>query len=452
MPTNKIGHSFTPDSGVVVGIVGLGYVGLPTAIGFHASGFEVWGCDKSLKVINALKSGLNPVGDHELDSMIPPQGTHGWNLSNSVEEIAPLCDVILVTVPTPITSELKPDLSYVFDAGEKIFSSLNKSKHTTIVLESTVYPGVTNQVWRPLIGRYGLDEGVNVDIAYCPERFNPGDTEHTVRKVARVIGCNNKAIGEGLVEFYKNLTQEDVRFVGKIEVAEAAKVIENVQRDINIALVNELARIFPALDVDVEDVLSAAATKWNFHRYTPGVGVGGHCIPVDPYYMIQRASDVGVPAGLITAARAVNRSMPSHVAGVVTDLLWSAGVPAGEAKVLLLGWSYKAEVGDPRETPAEPLAATLMGKNIKVGVWDPHIESALYPEGVVSVEDISDAEGYDLVILVTAHKACLEIDWRALLNKMRTPILYDGRRVLDLEELKSLGWETYAVGRPILEH
>jgi len=168
--------------------------------------------------------------------------------------------------------------------------------------------------------------------------------------------------------------------------------------------------------------------------------------------MIQRASDVGVPAGLITAARAVNRSMPSHVAGVVTDLMWNAGVPAGEAKVLLLGWSYKAEVGDPRETPAEPLAATLIEKNITVGAWDPHIDSSLYPEGVVPVNEISDAEGYDLVILVTAHEACLEIDWRALLDKMRTSIVYDGRRVLDLENLQSMGWKTYAVGRPTHEN
>ena len=449
MATNEIRHSFTPGSGTIVGIVGLGYVGLPTAIGFHESGFEVWGCDTSRRVVEALQSGQNPVGDPELDTMIPKYGTKGWNISSSVDEIAHLCDVILVTVPTPVTSELKPDLSFVISAGERIFSSVDKSKHTTVVLESTVYPGVTNQVWKPLMLQYGLEQGVNIDIAYCPERFNPGDTEHTVRKVARVIGCDNKGIGEGLVEFYKNLTEEEVRYVGKIEVAEAAKVIENVQRDINIALVNELARIFPALDVDVEDVLSAAATKWNFHRYTPGVGVGGHCIPVDPYYMIQRASDVGVPAGLITAARAVNRSMPSHVAGVVTDLMWSAGVPAGEAKVLLLGWSYKAEVGDPRETPAEPLAATLISKNITVGAWDPHIDSILYPEGVVPVDQISDAEGYDMVILVTAHKACLNIDWRALLSKMRTPIIYDGRRVLDLNEFESMGWITHAVGRPV---
>ena len=449
MSTELMGHDFTPKTNPVVGVIGLGYVGLPTAIGFHESGYTIWGCDTSSYVIEKLREGKNPVGDQELDEMIPPSGTDGWNISASVRDVANLCDVILVTVPTPITTDLKPDLSHVISAGEMIFSSIDQTKHTTIVLESTVYPGVTNQVWRPLIEKNGLEEGLNVDIAYCPERFNPGDTERTVRKVARVIGCNNEQIGIGLVNFYKSLTEEDVRYVGKIEVAEAAKVIENVQRDINIALVNELARIFPALDVDVEDVLSAAATKWNFHRYTPGVGVGGHCIPVDPYYMIQRAADVGVPAGLITAARAVNRSMPSHVAGVVTNLMWNANVPAGEAKVLLLGWSYKAEVGDPRETPAEPLAATLLGKNITVGAWDPHIDSSLYPEGVVPVEDISDAEGYDLVILVTAHKACLEIDWKGLLSKMRTPLLYDGRRVLNLEELEAMGWNAHAVGKPV---
>ena len=214
-------------------------------------------------------------------------------------------------------------------------------------------------------------------------------------------------------------------------------------------MVNELARIFPALDVDVEDVLSAAATKWNFHRYTPGVGVGGHCIPVDPYYMIQRAADVGVPAGLITAARAVNRSMPSHVAGVLSDLMWNSGVPAGDARVLLLGWSYKAEVGDPRETPAEPLAETLISKGIKVATWDPHIDFGEYPEGVEVISNIDDAKGYDIAVLVTAHKACLNLDWNNLLGQMRTPLVYDGRRVLDLDSLQKSGWQTYAVGKPV---
>ena len=237
-----------------------------------------------------------------------------------------------VTVPTPITDDLKPDLSYVRSAGIDVFSALRPGSRTVVVLESTVYPGVTAQTWYPELERLGVKVGVDVEIAYCPERFNPGDPAHGVRQVARVIGCPNEDVGRGLVALYSRLTEEDVRYVGKLEVAEAAKVIENVQRDINIALVNELARIFPELDVDVEDVLSAAATKWNFHRYTPGVGVGGHRIPVDPYYMIQRAADVGVPAELITAARAVNRTMPKFVANVLNDMLYRAGVESGKGQ------------------------------------------------------------------------------------------------------------------------
>jgi len=438
-----------PTGMLKVGIIGLGYVGLPTAIGFHDAGFEVWGVDVSPRTIDMIKLGKNPTGDPDVDDIVPAPGAERWNITAFTAEAVPNCDVVLVTVPTPITPDLKPDLSFVEAAGRAVFESIPKGSGTIVVLESTVYPGVTTQTWHPIIEELGLVIGEDLEIAYCPERFNPGDPAHGVRQVARVIGCENPEIGEQLVQLYSKLTSEDVRYVGKLEVAEAAKVIENVQRDINIALVNELARIFPALDVDVEDVLSAAATKWNFHRYTPGVGVGGHCIPVDPYYMIQRAADVGVPAGLITAARAVNRSMPSHVAGVLSDLMWNAGVPANEAKVLLLGWSYKAEVGDPRETPAEPLAETLMAKGIAVGAWDPHLDDNMYPEGVEVISEIGEAQGYDMAVLVTAHKVCLSLDWSALVKQMRTPLIYDGRRVLDLEDLTSKGWKAYAVGRPV---
>ena len=434
---------------LTVGVIGLGYVGLPTAIGFHDAGFNVWGVDVSQRTVDMVIAGKNPTGDPDVDDIVPVPGTERWNITTSAAEAVPHCDVVLVTVPTPITHDLKPDLSYVAGAGRDVFQAIPKGSNTLVVLESTVYPGVTAQTWMPIIEELGLTIGEDLEIAYCPERFNPGDSAHGVRQVARVIGCSNPEVGAALVSLYQHLTTEDVRYVGKLEVAEAAKVIENVQRDINIALVNELARILPALDVDVEDVLSAAATKWNFHRYTPGVGVGGHCIPVDPYYMIQRAADVGVPAGLITAARAVNRSMPSHVAGVLSDLMWSAGVAAGDAKVLLLGWSYKAEVGDPRETPAEPLAETLMAKGITVGAWDPHLDEGSYPEGVVVVTDINAAQGYDMAVLVTAHKACLALDWASLAKQMRTPLMYDGRRVLDLDELKSNGWNAFAVGRPV---
>ena len=431
-----------------VGVIGLGYVGLPTAIGFHDAGFEVWGADVSQRTVDMVMAGENPTGDPDVDDIVPAPGTERWHITTSTAEAVPNCDVVLVTVPTPITHDLKPDLSYVEAAGRAVFEAIPKGSNTIVVLESTVYPGVTAQTWLPIIEEPGLIIGTDVEIAYCPERFNPGDAAHGVRSVARVIGCSNQEVGHALVELYSKLTSEDVRYVGKLEVAEAAKVIENVQRDINIALVNELARIFPALDVDVEDVLSAAATKWNFHRYTPGVGVGGHCIPVDPYYMIQRAADVGVPAGLITAARAVNRSMPSHVAQVLVDILWKAGLSAESISVLFLGWSYKAEVGDPRETPAEPLAEALQQRGIGVSVYDPHIDSETFPSSVNVIEHLTEAKGHDLVVLVTAHQACVDLDWNALAQTMTVPRIYDGRRVLDLDALGQQGWDCYAVGRP----
>ena len=437
------------DSGRLnIGIIGLGYVGLPTAIGFRDAGFNVWGVDLSERIVNSLHEGNNPLGDPDLDDMIPKPGSDRWSITTSTKEATKECDVLIVTVPTPVSEDLKPDLSYVESAGRAVFEATPKGSRKVVILESTVYPGVTASSWLPILDELGLKEGKDVEIAYCPERFNPGDPNHGVRQVARVIGCSDSEVGESLVHLYQRLTSEDVRYVGKVEVAEATKVIENVQRDINIALVNELAQIFPELDLDVEDVLSSAATKWNFHRYTPGIGVGGHCIPVDPYYMMQRAQEVGVPAELITAARAVNRMMPKHVSGVLRDLLYQSGVPAGEGRVLFLGWSYKAGVGDARETPAEPLAKNLMESGISVSTWDPYLETWDIPKEIDLINDISEAINFDMVVLATAHKECIEIDWNSLLEKMRTPILYDGRRVLDLSSMQAMGWKANAVGSP----
>lgn len=431
-----------------VGIIGLGYVGLPTAIGFLDAGFSVWGVDVSEKVVEIINKGENPTGDPEINDIIPKPGTKKWNITTSTAAAVENCDILIVTVPTPVTPDLKPDLKYVISAGENIFKCISPNSGKIVVLESTVYPGVTAQSWLPLIKKYGLKEGTDVHIAYCPERFNPGDEANGVRKVARVIGSLSKDVGEKLVEIYSKLTSGRVDYVGKMEVAEAAKVIENVQRDINIALVNELARIFPALNIDIEDVLNAAATKWNFHRYTPGVGVGGHCIPVDPYYMIQRAEQVGIPAELISAARAVNRTMPLHVFNVLKEILYTNEVPANNSNVLLLGWSYKAEVGDHRETPAEHLALALNDSNVNVSVWDPHLENDVYPEYINVLEDIDSAKDFDLIVLVTGHSACINLDWEALFKRMKKPLIYDGRRVLDIEKLNEIGWKTYAVGKP----
>ena len=437
------------DSGNLnVGIIGLGYVGLPTAIGFRDAGFNVWGVDLSEHIVNSLMEGVNPLGDPDLDDIIPKPGSERWHITSSTSDATDHCDVLIVTVPTPVSEDLKPDLSYVESAGRAVFEASKKGTRKVVILESTVYPGVTAGIWLPILDELGLKEGEDVEIAYCPERFNPGDPNHGVRQVARVIGCNNQEVGQSLVHLYKRLTSEDVRYVGKVEVAEATKVIENVQRDINIALVNELAQIFPELDLDVEDVLSAAATKWNFHRYTPGIGVGGHCIPVDPYYMMQRAQEVGVPTELITAARAVNRMMPMHVSRVLKDLLYQSGVPARDGRVLFLGWSYKPGVGDARETPVNPLAQSLIESGVSITAWDPYLSEEDFPDGVTVVEEIKSAKDFDLVILATAHKECIAIDWESLFSRMRNPILYDGRRVLNLQKMRDIGWIVNAIGSP----
>ncbi len=438
------------DSGDLnVGIIGLGYVGLPTAIGFRDAGFNVWGVDLSERIVKALHEGENPLGDPGLDDIIPAPGSDRWHITRSTAEATAECDVLIVTVPTPVSPDLKPDLSFVESAGRAVFEAAGNGNRKLVILESTVYPGVTASTWLPILDELGLEEGKDVEIAYCPERFNPGDPNHGVRQVARVIGCSNPEVGESLVHLYRRLTSEDVRYVGKVEVAEATKVIENVQRDINIALVNELAQIFPELDLDVEDVLSSAATKWNFHRYTPGIGVGGHCIPVDPYYMMQRAQEVGVPTELITAARAVNRLMPKHVAGVLRELLYQSGIPAGQGRVLFLGWSYKAGVGDARETPTKPLAENLVESGIHVATWDPYLLASDIPHEIQFIGSIDESVDFDIVVLATAHPECISINWQKLLNQMRTPILYDGRRVLDLTAMRDMGWKANAVGSPI---
>lgn len=435
---------------LTIGIIGLGYVGLPTALGFHDVGFRVRGIDVSQRVIDDLSVGKNPGDDPNHDDLIPQFQDDSWKISTKSEDFVPQCDVVLVTVPTPVTKERLPDLSFVSAAGSAVFSSISPNSGTIVVLESTVYPGVTREIWSPLIEQAGLVEGVDVHLAYCPERFVPGDDEHGVRQVPRVVGASNNGVGEDLRDLYATLTSGGVTFVGGLEIAEAAKVVENVQRDLNIALVNELARIFPAMGIDVEEVLDAAATKWNFHRYRPGVGVGGHCIPVDPYYLIQKAKDAGAPVDLITSAREVNMMMPTNVAKDIAEIFNNCKIEIEGSNVLLLGWSYKPGIGDPRETPAEPLAKELVDMGCLVHAFDPLVDGRFFPKDLANlVRDKSEIKPFDVAILVTAHEEVIGLDWGELSEIANHPIIYDGRRVLDVSSLKSLGWQVYLLGAPI---
>ena len=431
---------------LTIGVVGLGYVGLPTALGFYDAGFRVNGLDVSERVISELQAGRNPGDDPAFDNAIPKDNR--WTVTTDPKIVIPDCDGILVTVPTPVLEDKRPDLRYIKAAGETIFEHLDPSKRPAVVLESTVYPGVTREVWGPIIEAKGLIEERDLDLAYCPERFVPGDPNHGVRQVPRVVGAADEKIVQALAELYSHLTEGSVTPVSSIEVAEAAKVVENVQRDLNIALVNELALIFPEIGLDVEEVLSAAATKWNFHRYTPGIGVGGHCIPVDPYYLIQKARAAGAPVDLITSAREVNATMPKQVATRILRHTSALDRTPSSLKVLLLGWSYKPGIADVRETPAEPLALTLSEQGCDVHVWDPYIQHEQRILGPYTWVDTPESSKPDVVVLCTAHPEILELDWVSLRRNSGLGFIYDGRRVLDEEILQDAGWITSAVGRP----
>jgi len=232
--------------------------------------------------------------------------------------------------------------------------------------------------------------------------------------------------------------------VGKIEVAEAAKMIENVQRDIDIAFVNELAIILPQMGLDVEDVLEAASSKWSFHRHNPGIGVGGHCIPVDPYYYIDASRRLGVPSLLGPIAREINEAMPHLSARAILKSIEGSKNP----RALILGYSYKPEVGDARMTPVLELTTDMHGSGVEIAIWDPYVKRDDFPSWAENVKDPYDAKGLDVVVLATAHSKCLELDWGKLLDSCHSKNLFDGRRALDRQEMESMGWKYSGVGLP----
>lgn len=429
----------------VVTIVGLGYVGLPTALSFHEAGFSVRGVDVSDSVISSLKSGKAPFKDEGLEISIPVNSDR-WEVGNEFHPLVQDSDVVLITVPTPVDETKTPDLSHVRSASRSVLENINPDSHTIVALESTVFPGVTREVMDELCEDLALSQGENVTIAYSPERVSPGDPLRSVGGVARIVGCDDSDVGIFLAELYSFITSEGSSYVGAIEVAEASKLIENVQRDIDIAFANELATFLPKIGLDVEQVLDAASTKWNFHRHNPGLGVGGHCIPVDPYYYLELSEKIGKRSPISEAARGINESMPRHSASEVLQILKVNGIES--SRVLVLGFSYKPETGDIRDTPVREFTRILHDSGSEVLIWDPFVESKSLPEWVTSVEQPLDLEDLDIVVIATAHSKCLEIDWIEMSKSLKSPMIYDGRRALSVEKMRSLGWEYFGVGFP----
>ena len=432
-----------------IGVIGLGYVGLPTALAFYDEGFHVYGVDTDETVVAKLLERKNPILDSNLDASTPNIESPRWNISSSFSETIPNCDVIIVTVPTPVSDDKKLDDSNVLQAGKSIFPNIEKGSGCIVVLESTVYPGFTSSIWGPIISDCDLVLGRDMHLAYCPERHNPGDATNNMSRISRIIGCGDEIVGSLLVDLYSTVTTGTVNFVGAMEIAESAKLIENVQRDINIALVNELSMILPKLNVDIEDVLEAASSKWNFHRYTPGVGVGGHCIPVDPYFLIDQANEKNSALNLISTARAINDSMPGFICSQILEIFQHHKIRIRNSKILILGWAYKPNIGDTRGSPSYHLAEELISQGARVDTWDPHVSESEIPENIRVIGDVHSISGYDMIVIATAHDEVMGLQWSELKAIMNNPIIFDGRRCVDMKNLRNSGWHTYAVGSPV---
>jgi len=424
--------------------VGLGYVGLPTAIFFAERGFDVIGVARDEGNIALINQGISTIGELNLDVRLSKVVMNKKLVATSnLADATSRSDIILLIVPTPVTKSKDPNLSHIISAGVEVSKGLGRGK--LVVLESTVYPGVTEEVLQPILEKSGLKAGEDFGLAYCPERYNPGDDEHTIENVSRVVGAITPEWAEVTKELYQTIIGEDIKILRNIKTAEAAKVIENTQRDLNIALMNELAMICEKMDIDILDVIEGASTKWNFNVYYPGSGVGGHCLPVDPYYLVTKAKEVGYHSKVITAGRTVNDYMPEHMFNLILDALNEREKPVKNSKIVVLGFSYKENVGDARGSPSKTLIKFLGQKNADVRIVDPYIEDA---EGYGVLErNVYDAlKDADALVLMTAHDEFKSIDFGKVQKLMSTPIVVDGRRIYDQNELRKIGFHYSGVG------
>ena len=429
------------DRNLRITVVGMGYVGLPTAISFHEAGFPVWGLDISEEVVTSLKTGKSRILE-EMGKAVP--SGRNWNIFSEYEECIPDTDVAIVCVPTPIDNQRKPDLKPVRESLNSIISSRNPDSNLVIILESTVQPGTTRGCIEEALSSSD-DDGEGLFIAYCPERISPGEEGFGVTDVSRIIGAETKELAEELSFLYASITEGSIFPVSSIEVAEASKLVENAQRDIDIAFSNELSILMPKMGLDVEEVLEAASTKWNFHRHTPGMGVGGHCIPIDPHYYIEIARKYGVNSSLSPAARELNFSMPLYNANEVFKLCGK--IPE---KVLVMGYAYKPNISDTRETPLKPFISALAEAGVsQIMVWDPLVGESQLPESVSKINSLTEASSVDCIVIGTAHDDIVNLDWKWLFEISNSSFLYDSRRCLMPEKMEEIGWSFHAIGRPL---
>lgn len=417
-----------------IAVIGLGYVGLPLALEF-AKKYPTVGYDISSKRINELKEGIDTtleVSTEGLSSVLVPnlialqKRSFGFLPSFDCMDISD-ANVFIITVPTPTDKNNRPVLTPLLKASETVGSVLKKGD--LVIYESTVYPGVTEDECVPVLEKIsGLKFNLDFFVGYSPERINPGDKDRTITKILKVTSGSTPESAKEIDELYKSIISAGTHMAPCIKVAEAAKVIENAQRDINIAFVNELAKIFNLLEIETESVLEAAATKWNFLPFKPGL-VGGHCIGVDPYYLAQKAKEVGYHPEIILAGRRLNDSMGEHVAMQILKLLVINDITIKGSKVLILGVTFKENCPDIRNTKVVDVISHIQNYGMNLKIYDSWANPSEVQEtyNLESTQQLPE-ESFDAIVLAVAHSEFVQLDLKPLLKKKS--VVYDVKGVL----------------------
>ena len=419
------------EKNIKIAVIGLGYVGLPLAR-LLATKYPVVGFDINQNRILELQSGTDStleVTDDALKAVLKKElqeNTNGLFCSFNQRDIK-RANHYIITVPTPVDKNNRPDLTLLYKGSETVGNVLNKGD--IVIYESTVFPGATEEECVPVLEKIsGLKYNSDFYVGYSPERINPGDKEHTIEKILKLTSGSTPEIGKEVDALYNSVIKAGTYLTPSIKVAEAAKVIENSQRDINIAFVNELAKIFSLLDIDTYAVLKAAGTKWNFLPFKPGL-VGGHCIGVDPYYLAQKAQELGYHPEMILAGRRLNDSMGEYIASQVVKLMIKKGIIVNGASLLMLGITFKENCPDIRNTKILNVVKALEKYNIKVTVYDPYASPKMVKDefGLNSLNTLPN-DTFDAIVLGVAHKEFLNLDYSRLKNKLS--VIYDVKGIL----------------------
>ena len=416
-------------------VVGLGYVGLPLACLCAEKDFDVYGADIDKNKVSLISQGISPIGDPDLKDAV--KKTKGKiKATDNIGEAVKNSSIVIVCVPTPVDDDCLPNLRPLKSACEEVSKSLQKD--TLVIIESTIFPGTTYEIILPILKKSNVD----FYLSHCPERLDPGNKKFAIQNIPRVVGGINNESTKKAAEFYQKIIDVDIIELSSVKAAEATKIMENTFRDINIAFINEMAMSFDKEGIDILEVIRGASTKpFAFMPHYPGTGVGGHCIPVDPYYLIEKAKQIGFSHKFLSLAREINNNMSNYTVKLLEEVLQKLKKTIKNAKIGVLGLAYKADVDDVRESPAFKIIKILKKKDADVFVFDPYVKKG------TNVENLNELlQKSDYIILVTAHNKFKNID----LNKLKennVKIVIDGRNCLDKEKIKSMGIMYHGIGR-----